>query len=120
MLKAEPIIRPLWYLASPYSMYPGGQDAAFKLACRMAAKKMKEGFAIFCPIAHSHPVELYGDTDPSHDFWLGQDIAFLNVCEGMFRYKLPSWENSFGVNWEADWMRAHGKPVVDIEWEGEE
>lgn len=115
-LTAEPQIRRLWYLGSPYSKYPGGVDEAFELVCRKAGDLMVKGYAIFCPIAHSHPIEKLSNTAKPHDFWLGQDMAFLDVCFGMFVYKMPSWEVSFGLNWEIDWMKRNGKPVEYIEW----
>ena len=46
-------------------------------------------------------------------------IAFLAVCEGMFVYQMPGWEESFGLNWEITHMKALGKPIVYLPFEGE-
>jgi hypothetical protein len=113
-LSAAPRVRPLWYLGSPYSKYPGGLEEAFRLVCIKASKLMLEGYAIFCPIAHSHPIE----TPSTHDFWLGQDVAFLAVSEGMFVYQMPGWEESFGLNWEIQYMEGLGKEIRYLPWEG--
>jgi hypothetical protein len=118
-LTAAPVARPIWYLGSPYSRYPGGREAAFKIVAKKAGELMRAGYAIFCPIAHSHPIELEAATESTHDFWLGQDIAFLAVCEGMFVYQMPSWEISFGLGWEIEHMKQLGKPIFYLPWEGE-
>ncbi len=95
-LTSAPQPRPVWYLGSPYSKYPGGREEAFRLVCKKAGDLMRQGHAIFCPIAHSHPIEMESGTEATHDFWLGQDVAFLAICEGMFVYKMPSWERASG------------------------
>ena len=56
------------YLASPYSVtWPVSKQSAvtirdrrYRKVCRKAAQLMKEGKLIFCPIAHSHPIEVIG------------------------------------------------------------
>ena len=74
------------YLASPYS--PVGEfteriknqlrKQRFEEVCEKAAELMLTGERIFCPIAHSHPIEHYGMEDTqSGDFWLEQDFAIL-------------------------------------------
>jgi hypothetical protein len=93
----------LTYLASPYSKYPGGREAAYEAVCKKAAELMLEGENIFCPIAHSHPVETIGGIDPekaSHDFWLKQDFAVLAKCDKLIVYMMTGWETSFGVQAE--------------------
>lgn len=102
----------LVYLASPYSKYPQGRIAAFEKVCKKAAELMLEGFNIFCPIAHSHPIELIGMTTmKSGDFWLKQDFAVLGVCSKMFVYKMEGWEESDGVTREIAFAKEHGIPV---------
>lgn len=54
---------PYWYVASPYSKYPGGTVAAFTEICEVTGKFMTEGVPVFSPIAHSHPVSIYGGVD---------------------------------------------------------
>jgi hypothetical protein len=98
----------LYYLASPYSKYPAGREAAFKDISAIAGKMIAEGYKIFSPIAHSHPVAEHGKLDAlSHDLWLGLDVAFLKRCEGMIVAKMEGWDVSYGVNWEIDWWKAN-------------
>lgn len=91
----------LIYLASPYSKYPGGREAAYKEVCIKAAELMQQ-VAIFCPIAHSHSIELEGmnGTIKDGDWWLKQDFAVLKRCDELWVYQMPGWEESYGVTKE--------------------
>ena len=77
----------LVYLASVYSQGNAGKNKRtrrFKQACKKAADLMAQGEVVFCPIAHSHPIEVHGmDTVEGHDFWLKQDGAILERCDKM-------------------------------------
>lgn len=91
----------LIYLASPYTKYPGGKLEAFDLVCEKAAELMDQGHNVFCPIAHSHPIEQTGMiTDNSHGFWLKQDFAVLDRCDELWVYKMTGWQESYGVTEE--------------------
>lgn len=110
----------LVYLASPYSKYPAGREAAFKEVCKKAGQLMNSGWKVFCPIAHSHPIEQSGAVlDNSHRFWLEQDFAVLCRCSVLFVYKMPGWEDSFGVTEEIKMANALGISIRFLEY-GEE
>lgn len=56
------------YLASPYSHpEPRIKEARF----RAAAQLFKRGHLVFCPIAMSHPLAVYGNMDGSWETWAG-------------------------------------------------
>jgi hypothetical protein len=107
----------LVYLASPYSKYPGGRKKAFKLVCKKAAELMVQGEHIFCPIAHSHPIEVegMGGHQQDGDFWLDQDFAVLSACSKMFVYRMAGWEDSEGVARELAFAKQHKIPVEYID-----
>ena len=107
------------YLASPYSHPdPVVRENRFKQVCQKAGELMMKGYLVFCPIAHSHPISEYGDVDAtSHDFWLTQDFAWLDVCDFLYVYKMDGWENSFGVNEEIKYANSKGIPVFYVEAE---
>ena len=110
----------LIYLASPYSKYTGGRQEAFNLVCKKAGELMSLGWNVFCPIAHSHPIELSGSvTDTSHGFWLKQDFAVLSRCTELWVFKLPGWEESFGVREEMKFAQHLNLPIRLLEWENE-
>lgn len=106
-----------WYLASPYSKYPQGIVAAFEEACRAAAWLIGRGIPIFCPIAESHPIALYGKLDTlDHDIWLANDAPKIEASVGMVICKMETWETSTGILWERDQFRDGKKPTVYLEW----
>ena len=108
----------LIYLASPYSKYPKGKEAAFKEICIKAGQLMSEGHTLFCPIAHSHPIEETGSIkDPTHGFWLKQDFAVLVYCHELWVYKMPGWEESYGVKREIEFAKAWEIPIKYLEYE---
>ena len=106
----------LVYLASPYSRYPGGRVEAFRLVCKKAAELMVQGEHIFCPIAHSHPIEEIGMEGHYQygDFWLNQDFAVLQSCNKVYVYMMDGWKNSEGIARELAFAAEHGIPVEYI------
>lgn len=109
----------LVYLASPYSAPTQRQRTLrFHQVCKKAAELMEKGELIFCPIAHSHPIETYGmDERHNGDWWLNQDFAVLEKCSKLYVYKMPGWEKSYGVKREIDFAELLGLPVEYIEYE---
>lgn len=102
------------YLATPYSKYPGGLDLAHKHACRIVARLIKEGRAVYSPIAFTHPVATHGDLDPlDHDLWLEFDEAMMERCDECWVALMPGWEDSKGVQHEIKWFGLRDKPVVN-------
>jgi hypothetical protein len=109
----------LIYLASPYSQGNASANKRtrrYKAACKKAAELMQAGHNVFAPIAHSHPIEIYGlDTIEGHDFWLKQDFAVLEKCTKLVVYKMPGWNKSVGIGKEIEFAEAHGIPIEYIE-----
>lgn len=106
----------LIYLASPYSRYPFGREAAYIKACQKAADLMEEGKKVFCPIAHSHAIETLGMNDVKEgDWWLAQDFAVLKQCRVLIVYKMEGWEESYGVAREIEFAREHNIPVEYVD-----
>ena len=74
-----------WYLASPYSKYPEGTQAAFEMACWQAGLLIRAGVPVFSPIAHSHPhirvrrnrsaIARYMAPPPTNRSWMRHAVA---------------------------------------------
>ena len=107
----------LVYLASPYTAKTAKQrEQRFRAVCKKAAELMLAGEEIFCPIAHSHPIEVHGmDERQSGDFWLRQDFAVLDSCKKMIVYCMPGWQESKGIAREVEFATAKGIPIEFIE-----
>ena len=112
------------YLASPYTSYDFDYGKAlqikeerFQKVCKKAADLMKEGYIVFCPIAHSHPIDPCGDRLPqTTSFWMEQDLPILSYVDELWVYKLPGWEESKGVREEIRFAMNNKKPVKWIEY----
>lgn len=102
----------LVYLATPYSKYPGGTVPAWVEASKYAGRLLKAGVVVFSPIAHSHPLAVFGDIETrDHDFWLGFDEHFMRLADAVCVMQMDGWEESIGVQYEIAHFAAAGKPV---------
>jgi hypothetical protein len=114
----------LIYLASVYSQGNASANKKtrrYKTVCKKAAELMVGGADVFCPIAHSHPIEVIGLKDQidkgfkaDHAFWLKQDFAILARCDKLVVYKMPGWTKSVGIGKEIEFAREHGIPIEYI------
>jgi hypothetical protein len=102
-----------WYLATPYSKYPGGIVRAFSDACREAALLIRAGIPVYCPIAHTHPIAIHGDIDPfDHKIWLAADHTFMESAKGLIVCRLVGWDKSYGIGVEIEHFQKSGKRIV--------
>jgi len=75
------------YLASPYwHSAERVRETRFLFATRAVGKLMLDGYVVFGPITHSHPVSQemdHGSHRPGgklgHHFWLNQDRHFFRL-----------------------------------------
>ena len=105
----------LCYLATPYSKFPGGLEAAAIAACKLAGRLMQADVRVYSPIAHSHFIAKCAKIDPiDHDFWLHQDDAFLDMADALLIAEFPGWQESRGINYEFDVMRGQKKDIYYI------
>ncbi|MGA9855097.1 MAG: DUF1937 family protein [Gammaproteobacteria bacterium] len=106
----------LAYLASPYTKYPRGIDAAFGDVCALAAPLIRTGVNVFSPIAHSHPIAVNGGHDPlDQDFWKEIDAIFLDKCDVLIVAHMDGWKESRGIAHEIEVFERAGKPIFDLD-----
>lgn len=65
------------YLAIPYS---GMEESSFEQATKLTAKLIQEGFNVFSPITHSHPLVPYG-IPGDWKFWEKIDEQFIEWAD---------------------------------------
>lgn len=105
-----------FYLATPYSKYTAGLEAAFQEAAKQAAVLTRAGIPVFSPIAHTHPVAIHGNLDPlDHSIWLEADRTFMEAARGIIVCKMQGWDESYGVKFEIEAFERMGKPVFYME-----
>jgi hypothetical protein len=106
----------LCYLATPYSKYLPGIDAAFVHAAEIAARLLKQGVRVYSPIAHTHPLAMHGHIDPlDHKIWLPFDEAMMDAADCLIVARMNGWEESYGVQHEIEFFSRDSKPVIHID-----
>lgn len=104
------------YLATAYTKYEGGIEAAYVLACRLTANLMQAGIPVFSPIAHSHGVALHGKIDAlDHDIWMKNDAPMMAASCGLVVYTCKGWDESRGVRAEIDVFIGAAKPILFLQ-----
>lgn len=106
----------LCYVATPYSRYPAGIEAAFVDAAKLTAKLLTCGFWCYSPICHTHPLAIYGNLDPlDHDIWLPFDKAMMTAADSLLVAHMDGWDTSFGIAEEVKFFEGSGKPIYDLD-----
>lgn len=109
-----------WYLASPYSKYAPGLEAAHDDICSVAAGLIDKGVNVLSPIAHSHPVAKIGLLDPlGWKLWSTVNLPLMAAAHGMIVVKMNGWADSVGVLSEIEAFSGAGKPIEyikPVEW----
>lgn len=72
--------RELIYLAIPYSWNP---EKSYKIANEITAELLEQGFDVFSPVTHFHPIAILmkEEKKQDHDFWMEKDLFFLSKCD---------------------------------------
>ena len=85
------------------------------------ADLLAKGMTVFCPITHTHPVEVHGFIgmphldQPDPQWWRDFDKPFMDICGALIVAKLPGWDKSKGIDGEIKDFQHHGKPVLYAE-----
>lgn len=104
-----------YYLATPYSKFRGGLDAAHIKACEIAGALIKEGVPVYSPVAHSHPISHYAEIDPySHDFWMPVCQPMMEAAYGILVCELPGHAESKGMDMEIRWFAMQDRPIIRL------
>ena len=106
----------LCYLASPYSLYDGGLDAAYTDVAALVVRLHALRISAYSPIVYSHPIARALNLDAKdHDFWIKFDEPMMKKCDALVIARFPGWDKSFGMSIENDRFRAAGKDVWHID-----
>lgn len=110
------MFKSFWYLASPYTKYEWGFDAAVEHVARIAANLEQHGVHVFSPIVHGHALSKYlpEETRCDLDFWLEIDCPFIRSADGMLIAMMKGWDRSTGIARERDMFTILAKPIVEL------
>lgn len=109
------------YLGQPYSHPdPSVREGRFKAGCAKAASLMKQGYTVFSPIAHSHPVasHLPDELLMNHRFWMKQDLPILSWADKLIVLTLDGWQYSKGLAEERKFAEENGIEIEFHDMEG--
>jgi len=91
----------LLYLASPYSHSdPSMREWRFQEACKAAVWLMGQGFQVFSPIAHSHPIAVEGRLGTAFADYAEFDKRLIRASDVLAVFELAGWKESVGVQAE--------------------
>ena len=102
----------LIYLACPYSHKDSEiMQNRFLAINKIAAKLMADGYYVFSPISHTHPIALAGTLPRGWEFWKGYDTVIIKNCKCVLVAMLDGWGTSTGVQAEIQIAKDLGIPV---------
>jgi hypothetical protein len=106
----------LIYLATPYTdADPAVRLRRFHEACKKAVDLMQQGFLVFSPIAHSHPLAAGWGLPVGFDYWEQFDRRMIAACDEVYVLKIDGWLLSTGVQAEIAIAAELHKPITFIE-----
>ena len=109
------------YIASPYSHGDASvREERYDQVCKKAAHLMMQGYTVFSPIAHSHPIARFlPDSLLLHtEFWMNQDLPILMEAEKLIVLLLPWWQKSKGLKREIEFALPLDIPVETHDMDG--
>jgi hypothetical protein len=103
------------YLASPYS-HPDlmKRIERFEEALNATMKLMNDGYVVFSPVVHSHPLSMKFSIPGGWDYWKLYDEHFLRLCSQVYVLKISGWVESVGVQAEIELARQLRRPISYI------
>ena len=106
----------LYYLATPYSKYPAGTEAAFYDASILAGRLMQRGVFVYSPIVHTHPIAVNNRMDLKDlSIWLPFDELIMAKLDAMIVAHMTGWEESRGIAHEIEFFEKAKKPIYDLD-----
>lgn len=102
----------LIYVASPYSKYIWGIDAAFDDIAKITGRLIRNELNVYSPIVHTHKIAIASGMDPlDHSLWMKIDETLMNKSDALLVVKMQGWQESYGVNYEVRYFDTRGKPI---------
>lgn len=102
------------YLATAYTGTPEQQQSRFEAVNKVAARLMGEGFLVFSPISHTHPIAEAGDLPKGWEFWQEYDKTFIEWADELHIFMQEGWKESTGVAGEVEIAKQLNKPIFYI------
>lgn len=105
----------LAYLATPFTFYRHGLEAAAYEAKRIAAHLLRSGILVYSPIAYTYDIAEVGGLDHLDlSIWVPLEERMCAACDVLIVARLEGWAESAGVNRESERFERAGKHIFDL------
>lgn len=108
-------LRPLIYLACPYSGTPEQIDFRVRAFAQKVAQIEAEGQVHVISPVMNHTVVQYASVPGTWEFWRSYSLTLLARCDGLYVLRLPGWDVSTGVRGEIEAAEAQGFPITYLD-----
>lgn len=86
------------YVATPYShVETSVMEQRFEEACKITYTLLEQGFVVYSPIVHCHPIAVRFGLPRGIDFWEKFDRQMIMSAESILIVKMDGWEQSKGI-----------------------
>ena len=103
------------YLGSPYTHNdPAVMEERYLAVCAKAVQLSKEGYYIYSPIVHWHPIAKLHSLPRDYEYWKGLNRAAIEIHDEVWILKLEGWSISAGLGGEILIAKEFNKPYTFI------
>lgn len=118
MSKKFPNKHDLIYLASLYSLDAinnwDKKEERFQRVMELTSLLYRDGYQVFSPIIHCHPMSRAYGLPGTFNFWKKIDTTFISHCDWLVILKDEGWERSEGITGEITIAKRLVKPISFI------
>jgi len=108
-------IKPLVYLASPYTHSDKEVvEENFRKISKVSAEMTADGFITISPITYGHTLLQFKEMPGDWAFWTSFCLSILEKCDKIVVVKMEGWDKSSGIAGELEYAKEHGIPVEYI------
>jgi Domain of unknown function (DUF1937) len=101
------------YIASPYtSKDPTIMTYRYMKVREFTAEGLKEGFILYSPIVHCHPMAEAHNMPRDFQFWSDYNIQMISASKEVIILQLPGWEESRGIVEEISYCKSAEIPIL--------
>lgn len=112
----DPVLRPLAYLASPYtSSDPAVVAERVRQFALKAAELERSGKVHVLSAMFNHLLVTHSDLPTTWEFWKSYSLTMLAHCDFLYVLRTPGWDVSTGVAGEIEFAKERGIPVEYID-----
>ena len=109
-------IKPLVYLASPYThSNKEVEEDNFRKISKVSAELTAEGLITISPITYGHTLLQFTLMPGDWEFWTSFCLSILDKCDKIVVVKMDGWDKSSGIAGELKYAEEHGIPVEYID-----